>query len=105
VIVLPVGVICNLSYDDCIADCLNLLQIRFWRSQGLPVLVCPLGAAQLPKHTLLRLALADQDHIGIGVTTDKTQFAVVEGPVEITDVFGIEVGNLLPGRTIQGLGP
>lgn len=43
-----------------------------------PGSVRPLGGVRQPTHPLLRLALADQDHIGIGVTTDKTQFAVVE---------------------------
>ena len=53
----------------------------------------------------LRLGVADEDDIRVGMAADEGELAAVEGPAEVVDLFGCEISELLAWGTIQGLEP
>src|SRR5579863_263072 len=63
------------------------------------------GRKQLKGESGLRLGFLQQHDIGIGVAADQAQFAAVEGPVKVYDLFRFEVGDLFSRRTVERLQP
>ena len=53
----------------------------------------------------LRLGVADEDDVGLGVATDEAEFTAVEGPMKVAYFFRLEIGDLLAGGTVERLEP
>src|SRR5262249_9864270 len=49
--------------------------------------------------------VADQDNVGVGVPTNQSHLAAVEGPLEVSDKFRFEIGDLSSVRAIEWLEP
>ena len=53
----------------------------------------------------LGLGFFQQYDVGVGVAAEHGEFAAVEGPVDLVDAFGFEVGDLLARGAIERLEP
>ena len=57
------------------------------------------------QHGRSGLGVVDEDDIGVSVATNQSQLRSVKRPVEVDDVLGLEICDLLAGRAVEGLLP